>query len=97
MDGPHTLISMISVYLRVIFLAPHTHVLICIVSGSATGFFSCGEISVFFAKIFFLISVVILNSSLHYQYHSHTKYSNLIFNIQILGEEFLLYPLLKLP
>ena len=27
--------------------------------------FSCGEISAFFAKIFF--SVVILNSSLHYQ------------------------------
>ena len=43
--GPHTPIS---VYLRVIFLAPHTrtHVL-CMGSGSATGFFSCGEISAF--------------------------------------------------
>ena len=37
-------------------------------SGSAAGFFfSCGEISAFFAKIFFEISVVILNSSLRYQ------------------------------
>ena len=35
MDGPHTPIS---VNLKVIFLAPHTHVL-CMVSGSATGFF----------------------------------------------------------
>ena len=37
------------------------------VSGSATGFFSSGKISAFFAKIFFNISVVILNSRLHYQ------------------------------
>ena len=37
MDGPHTC-TPISVYLRVIFLAPHTPVL-CMVSGSATGFF----------------------------------------------------------
>ena len=55
----------ISVYLRVIFLAPHTHVL-CMGSGSATGFF-LRWVSALFAKIFFFISVVILNSSLHYQ------------------------------
>ena len=35
MDGPHTPLS---VYLRVIFLAPHTHVL-CKLSGSAAGVF----------------------------------------------------------
>ena len=29
-------------------------VVLCMVSGSATGFFSCGEISAFFAKYFFL-------------------------------------------
>ena len=56
--------SHISVYLRVIFFGtPYAY----IVSGSATGFFSCGEISAFFSKTFFFISVVILNSSLHYQ------------------------------
>ena len=36
-------------------------------SGSATGFFLCGEIGAFFTEIFFQISVVILNSNLHYQ------------------------------
>ena len=40
--------------------------MLCMVSGSATGFFSCGEISTFFAN-FFSFSVVILNSSLYYQ------------------------------
>ena len=41
--------------------------MLCMVSGSATGVFSCGELSAFFAKIFFQISVVILNPTLHYQ------------------------------
>ena len=36
-------------------------------SGSATGFFFCSEIGAFFTEIFFKISVVILNSNLHYQ------------------------------
>ena len=36
-------------------------------SGSATGFFLSGEIGAFFTEIFFKISVVILNSNLHYQ------------------------------
>ena len=36
-------------------------------SGSATGFFLSGEIGAFFTEIFFQISVVVLNSNLHYQ------------------------------
>ena len=36
-------------------------------SGSATGVFSGSQISAFFAEYIFLISVVILNSTLHYQ------------------------------
>ena len=50
------------------FLAAHTHVL-CMGSGSATGFFPAPRFIffAFFAKIFFQISVVILNSTLHSQ------------------------------
>ena len=42
---------------------------LCVMYGIRQGnrIFSCGEISAFFAKIFFFISVVISNSSLHYQ------------------------------
>ena len=36
-------------------------------SGSATGRKKSGEIGAFFTEIFFFISVVILNSNLHYQ------------------------------
>ena len=55
----------------VIFWYPHTHVL-CMGSGSATGFFYQvrlvhSSLSAFFTEIFFQISVVILNSNLHYQ------------------------------
>ena len=64
MDGP---LTPISVYLRVIFFGtPYT----CVMYGIRQChriFFSCGEISAFFAKILFYISVLILNSSLHYQ------------------------------
>ena len=54
------------IYLRVIFFGtPYT----CVIHGirQSNRIFSCGEISAFFAKMFFFISVVILNSSLYYQ------------------------------
>ena len=62
----HTKWSRSGVYRVCYFLVPHTHVL-CMGSGSATGFFLSGEIGAFFTEIFFQISVVILNSNLHYQ------------------------------
>ena len=79
--GPHTPIS---VYLRVIFLAPHTrtHVL-CMVSGSATGFFPAVRLvhssyalhSSFAKKIFFFFFFF----QLWYWIQVYTtKYSNLI-------------------
>ena len=63
MDGPHTPIS---VYLRVLFFGTPYNV--CVMYGirQCHRIFSCGEISAFFAKIFYFISVLILNSSLHY-------------------------------
>ena len=48
------------------FLATHTHVL-CMGSGSATGFFPALSAFFGFANNFVYISVVILNSSLRYQ------------------------------
>ena len=65
MDGPHTPLR--CVFEGDIFWHPIHMYYVYMVSGSATGFFFCSEISAFFAKIFFYISVVILNSSLHYQ------------------------------
>ena len=48
------------------FLVPHTHVL-CMGSGSATGKKIQVRLVHSLLKYFFLISVVILNSNLHYQ------------------------------
>ena len=48
------------------FLAPHTHVL-CMVSGSATGSFPAVRLVHSLPKYICYISVLILNSSLHYQ------------------------------
>ena len=64
MDGP---LTPVSVYLRVIFFWHPIHMYYVWYQAVQQDFFSSGEISAFFAKIFFLISVVILNSSLHYQ------------------------------
>ena len=50
-----------------IFWHPIHMYVLCMVSGSATEFFSSGKISAFFVKIFFFISVVILNSNSLYQ------------------------------
>ena len=64
MNGPHTPFS---VYLRMIFLAAHTHVL-CMGSGSAIGVFPAPRLVHSLLKYFFIfISVVILNSTLHSQ------------------------------
>ena len=52
---------------------PYTCVMHGIRRRQCNRIFFCGEISAFFAKIYFKISVVILNSSLY-----TTKYSNLI-------------------
>ena len=63
MNGPHTPLS---VHLRVIFFGcPYT----CVMYGirQCNRFFSGAEISAFFAKIFFYIRVVILNSTLYSQ------------------------------
>ena len=60
MDGPHTPLS---VYLRVIFFGcPYT---LCMGSGSATGFFTA--VRLVHSLLNFYFSVVILNSSVHYQ------------------------------
>ena len=61
--GPHTRLS---VYLRVIYFGtPYT----CVMYGirQCNRSFSGAEISAFFTEIFFQMSVVILNSTLHYQ------------------------------
>ena len=57
-------------------MASHTH-LLCMVSGSATGVFPAVRLVHYLLKI--LISVVILNSSLHYQIFEFVD-----INIQIL-------------
>ena len=57
---------LLSVYRVCYFLVPHTHVL-CMGSGSATGFFYQVRLVHSLLKYFFQISVVILNSNLHYQ------------------------------
>ena len=69
MNGPHTPLSLDLVcicHLRAIFFGcPYT----CVMYGirQCNRVFSGAEISAFFAKIFFQISVVILNSTLHSQ------------------------------
>ena len=62
----HYTCTPLSVYLRVIFFGtPYT----CVMYGirQCNRSFSGAEISAFFTEIFFTISVVILNSTLHYQ------------------------------